>query len=87
MVKIRSAIEREQREKENLATLVAQQTDQLERELVERRKAEQELKQANLALTQNRTAMLNLLEDLKEEVEARKKSEETYSCISDQTVA
>ena len=76
MVKIKAANERELREKESLAALVAQRTGQLEKELAKRKKAEQELKQANLTLTQSRTAMLNLLEDLKEEVEAGKKIEE-----------
>jgi len=76
MVKIKAANDREMQEKASLAALVAERTGQLEKELLERRKAEQELKQANQVLTQSRAAMLNLLADLKEEVEARKKGEE-----------
>ncbi|MFH0966772.1 MAG: response regulator [Methanobacteriota archaeon] len=83
MIKIKAANVRELREKENLATLVSQRTAELEIELTERRKAEQELRQANQILTQNRAAMLNILADLKEEVESRKQSEEKFRLISE----
>ena len=75
MVKIKAAGERVRDEKKYLAGLVADRTSQLEWELAERRKAEQELGEANQVLEKNKTAMLNLLDDLKEEIEARKKSE------------
>jgi PAS domain S-box-containing protein len=76
MIKIKAANERELREKENLADLVAERTLQLEKELAERKKVEEELRQANLVLTQNRAAMLNILADLKDEAESRKQINE-----------
>ena len=72
MIKIKAANERAQREKEYLAGLVEERTAELKKELEERKKTENDLKQANLVLTQNRAAMLNILADLKEEVKARK---------------
>ncbi|MCX6699578.1 MAG: response regulator [Methanomicrobiales archaeon] len=75
MVKIKAAGEREWREKERLAGLVVDRTSQLEKELTERKKAEMELGETNQVLEKNKTAMINLLEDLKEEIEARKNSE------------
>lgn len=75
MVKVRAANEREHQEKEHLERLVRERTSQLEVELSERTRTEQELRQANTTLTQSRVAMLNLLQDLNDEVEARKKSE------------
>jgi len=81
MAKIKAANEREQDERKYLARLVAERTDQLEQELEERKKTEQELSKVNTSLEKSKTAMLNLLEDLKEEVEARKKSEEEYRSL------
>lgn len=75
MMKVRAANEREHQEKEHLERLVRERTSQLEVELAERTRTEQELRQANTTLTQSRVAMLNLLQDLNDEVEARKKSE------------
>jgi DNA-binding response OmpR family regulator len=75
MMKVRAANEREHQEKEHLERLVRERTSQLEVELSERTRTEQELRQANTTLTQSRVAMLNLLQDLNDEVEARKKSE------------
>jgi len=81
MVKIKAANIRELKEKETLFNLVTERTEQLERELADRKKAEIELRLANEILTQNRAAMLNLLSDLKEEVEARKKSESLLQTV------
>lgn len=81
MVKIKAANERDLKEKETLADLVTERTAQLERELAKRVKAEQELISANQILTQNRAEMLNLLEELKEEVNARKKGENLFKTV------
>ncbi len=75
MVKIKKAMVLERSEKERLTTLVLDRTRELEKELEERRKAEQELQKANLKLNQTQIATLNLLEDLKLEMEVRKKFE------------
>ncbi|HWQ68116.1 MAG TPA: PAS domain S-box protein [Methanospirillum sp.] len=50
MVKIKAANVREQAEKESLETLVAQRTDQLEKELALRRRTEEELNQSRAEL-------------------------------------
>lgn len=81
MMKVRAANEREHQEKEYLERLVRERTSQLEVELSERTRTEQELRQANTTLTQSRVAMLNLLQDLNDEVEARKKSEDLLRMV------
>ena len=67
-------------------------TIQYEKELAERKRIEEELRLSNRILTQNRAAMLNLLSDLKEESESRKRinrmireSEENYREIFNST--
>jgi PAS domain S-box-containing protein len=75
MVKIKAANEQKQQEKEKLTVLVEKRTSQLEKELAEHKKTGQELIKVNRALEQNKTALLNLLEDLNAEIEARKKNE------------
>lgn len=75
MVKIKAANELQRKEKEVLTDLVADRTSQLERELTERKKTGQELTEANRALKENKTALLNLLEDLNEEIKARTSNE------------
>ena len=75
MVKIKKAMVLERSEKERLTSLVLDRTRELENELEERRKTEQELQKANLKLNQTQIATLNLLEDLKLEMEVRKKFE------------
>ncbi len=76
MVKIKAANEQGLREKEHLTSMVADRTSELETELAERKKTEQELVEANRALELNKTALLNLLEDLNQEIEAGKKKEQ-----------
>ena len=75
MVKIKAANELQRKEKEVLTVLVADRTSQLEKELTERIKTGQELTEANRALEENKTALLNMLEDLNQEVKARKSNE------------
>ena len=75
MVKIRAANKQRKIEKEQLAALVAARTAELEQELSERRKAEQELQEANRKLEKDRAVKLKLMEDLIAEIGARKKSE------------
>ena len=79
MVKIKAANEQARQEKEVLTVLVAERTALLEKELAERKKAEQELVVANRALEENKTALLNLLEDLNEEIEVRKLNEQALA--------
>lgn len=76
MVKLKAANERERDEKKYLAGLVADRTRDLKRELAERKVVEEQLREANRVLAQSRTAMLNLLEDVNIEIDARKRSEE-----------
>jgi len=79
MAKIKAANEQQWREKEGLTVLVADRTSRLEQELAERKKTEQELIEVNRALEENKTALLNLLEDLNEEVKARKLNEQALA--------
>jgi len=79
MVKIKAANEQERREKEYLTRLVAERTSRLEQELTERKKTEEELVLVNRALEQNKTALLNLLEDLNEEIRTRKTNEQALT--------
>ncbi len=77
MAKIKAANVQDRREKQDLTVLVAQRTALLERELAEHKKTGQELVEVNRTLEQNKTALLNLLEDLNREIGARKLIEET----------
>ena len=76
MVKIREANKLKQLEKERLAGTAAGFTSELSGKLAEHRKAQEELLQSYQKLDNTRIAMLSLLEDLKEEIESRKKTEE-----------
>lgn len=76
MAKIKEANDLKRLEKERLAALVAVRTDELEQELTRRRKVEGELRETNKRLQLSQTATLGLLGDLRDEIEARKKSEE-----------
>lgn len=81
MVKIKKANQLERTEKERLSALVKERTRELERELAEHQKAEVALQQSNQKLEQNQIVMLNLLEDLKNENQARQKSEHQFRSI------
>ncbi|MRR10572.1 response regulator, partial [bacterium] len=76
MAKIKAMNMSERHEKEYLAGLVAARTRALEQELAERRRAELERMRAHDALQRSQAATLNLLEDLKAEIDARSRSEE-----------
>ncbi|MFH1035097.1 MAG: PAS domain S-box protein [Pseudomonadota bacterium] len=75
MAKIKKANVQKRQEKEALSALVAQRTRALERELASRRQAEEGLLQANRELEQSQQATLSLLEDLTQEVQARRQSQ------------
>jgi response regulator RpfG family c-di-GMP phosphodiesterase len=76
MVKIHASALREKQEQEELARLVVDRTKDIENELEQRRKAEQESQAANAKLKQNQTALLHLMEEMKDEISARQKAEE-----------
>ena len=73
MAKIKEASKLKRQEKDRLAALVAERTSELEQELARRRQVEEELREANSKLLLSQTATLDLLGDLKDEIEARKK--------------
>ena len=75
MAKIKESADRQRTEKFRLAALVSERTLTIEKELAERRKAEDELKKANQKLSQTQLATLNLLDDLRKEMTAHEKSE------------
>ena len=77
MAKIKAANTLDRGEKARLATLVAERTRELERELAERRQAEQRLLLANEELESSKSSALNLLEDLRAEIAVRKRIEES----------
>lgn len=76
MAKIKEANVLKRQEQERLAALVGERTSELEQELVRRRGMEAELREANKRLQMSQNSALNLLGELKEEIEARKKGEE-----------
>jgi PAS domain S-box-containing protein len=75
MVKIKAANKQSRKEKEQLTEQVALRTRELEQELAEGKKADAELRRVHQGLVQGQRSTLNLLEDLKEEIEIRKMSE------------
>jgi response regulator RpfG family c-di-GMP phosphodiesterase len=76
MVKIHASTVREKQEQEELIRLVVERTKDIENELEQRRKAEEETQAANAKLKQNQTALLHLMEEMKDEISARQKAEE-----------
>lgn len=78
MAKIKESVEMQRMEKSELAALVSERTNEIEKELSERKKAEAELQKANQKLKMTQAATLNLLEDLRKEVTAREKSEQAW---------
>lgn len=81
MAKLKRSSQLQLTEKERLAALVKERTRELQRELSEHQKSEELLQQSNQKLEQNQIAMLNLLDDLKNENEARQKSENQFRSI------
>jgi signal transduction histidine kinase len=75
MAKIKESADLQRLEKSHLASLVSERTKELEKELNERRKAENELQMTNQKLRETQTATLNLLEDLRKEIASREKTE------------
>ena len=76
MAKIKAAHALKRLDKEQLAALVAERTQELERELAERQKAERELQQVNQQLQRSQSEALNLLENLKTEIAERTRAAE-----------
>ena len=76
MVKIKSATVSRKQENERLTMIVAERTRELDRELTLQRKTEADLQKTLQSLRLSQTAALNVMEDLKEENEARRKTEE-----------
>lgn len=75
MAKIKESSDLQRIEKSQLAILVNERTLEIQKELIIRKKAEEELQKANQKLRQTQVATLNLFEDLKKEMNAREKSE------------
>jgi len=75
MVKVKKAADHQRLEKADLAKLISERTQEIDKELLQRKRAEEELQKANQKLKQTQIATLNLLEDLKKEITAREKSE------------
>lgn len=76
MLRIKRFEDSSRDEADRLSLLVLERTIDLERELSERRKVEDELRQALDKMERLRKASLNLMEDLKAEIEVRKHTEE-----------
>ncbi|MEI7491093.1 MAG: response regulator [Bacteroidota bacterium] len=75
MAKIKKSADFQRMEKSQLTALVAERTHEIEKELEERRKAEDELQKANDRLKQTQLATLTLIEDLRKEINSREKTE------------
>jgi len=75
MVKVNEAADHQRHDETYLAKLISERTIEIENELLQRKKTEEELRKANQKLKQTQIATLNLLEDLKIEMTAREKSE------------
>ena len=76
MAKVKEANVLKRQKQVSLAALVVERTSELEQELARRRGVEAELREANKRLQLSQNAALNLLGELKEEIDARKKGEE-----------
>jgi len=79
MLKIKEAEDHKIQQKLQLEELVSKRTQALEIELADRKKAEKKLIQSLDKLTRNRKAILNLMEDLKSEMQKRKETEQYLS--------
>ena len=72
MLRIKESEDQKREEKNRLEDMVINRTEALENELADRKKAEEKLIKSLDKITKNRQAIMNLMEDLKEEVEERK---------------
>jgi PAS domain S-box-containing protein len=75
MLRIKKSEDIKKAERENLENMVLDRTEALEIELTDRKKAENKLIQSLDKLTRNRQAILNLMEDLKTEMNEKRKVE------------
>jgi PAS domain S-box-containing protein len=75
MLRIKKSEDLKKAEKEKLENMVLDRTEALEIELADRKKAEKKLIQSLDKLTRNRQAILNLMEDLKTEMDEKRKVE------------
>jgi PAS domain S-box-containing protein len=76
MLRIKESEDLKREEKQRLEDMVLDRTEALESELADRIKAENKLIQSLDKITRNKQAILNLMEDLKTEMEVRKVMEE-----------
>ncbi len=76
MLKVYASTSAQQKDKAALSDMVKEHTRELQRELAVRQAAEEKLKSALEKVTTSQTALLNILEDLKAENEARVHSEQ-----------
>jgi PAS domain S-box-containing protein len=76
MMRVKQSEDTVRREKEILEQTVAERTHALQIQLEEMKRTDQELKKSYTELETTKMATLNLMEDLKSEVDQRKRSEE-----------
>ncbi len=76
MLRIKESEDLKKEEKQRLEDIVLDRTEALEMELADRKKAENKLIQSLDKITRNKQAIMNLMEDLKTEMEVRKVMEE-----------
>jgi hypothetical protein len=76
MLRIKESEDLKKEEKQRLEDMVLDRTEALERELAERKRAENKLIQSLDKITKNRQAIMNLMEDVKIEIGERKQIEE-----------
>ncbi len=77
MIRVKQSEDTIRREKQLLEKTVAERTGSLQFQLEELKRTERELKNSYAALETTKLATLNLMEDLRTEIEQRKRSEET----------
>jgi PAS domain S-box-containing protein len=76
MIRVKQSEDTVRREKELLEQTVAERTKALQLQVEELKRTDQELKKSYAELETTKLASLNMMEDLKEEVDQRKRSEE-----------
>lgn len=76
MLKIHASAVKGKREMAELTRSVEERTREMEKELIQRRNAEQDTQAAYTKLKQNQAALLNLMEEMKDEISARQKAED-----------
>lgn len=81
MARIKRANDYKRDEKERLSELVTERTLQLNKELAERKAAEEQLKGANQTLEEQKARLTRLVSDLQVETDTRVKSETSYKTL------